>query len=110
MVPIAWQGEARTHKTAVDAVGSTRRFLFEQKTRQLRPNDSRLGMADQPITFEIRKNPIVYGGGHTFNAQNMTRGVAYVQGGFFVCMYAYATGLRGISPGICFTQKAGGKL
>jgi hypothetical protein len=67
-------------------------------------------MADKPITFDIRKNPIVYGGGHTFNAQNMTRGVAYVQDGFFVCMYAYATGLRGISPGICFTQKAEGKL
>jgi hypothetical protein len=67
-------------------------------------------MVDQPITFEIRKNPIVYGGGHTFNAQNMTRGVAYVQDGFFVSMYAYATGLRGISPGICFTQKAEGEL
>ena len=68
-------------------------------------------MADRPITFKIRKNPIVYGGGsHTFHAQNMTRGVAYVQDGFFLCMYAYATGLRGISPGICFTQKANGAL
>ena len=67
-------------------------------------------MVVQPITFQIRKNPIVYGGGHTFNAQNMTRGVAYVQNGFFLCMYAYATGLRGISPGICFTQKAEGEL
>ena len=62
-------------------------------------------MVDQPITFEIRKNPIVYGGGHTFNAQGMTRGVAYIQDGFFVCMYAHATGLRGISPGICFTKR-----
>jgi hypothetical protein len=67
-------------------------------------------MGDHPITFEIRKNPIVYGGGHTFNRQNMTRGVAYVQDGYFVCMYAYATGLRGISPGVCFTEKAQGKL
>jgi len=67
-------------------------------------------MVNHPITFEIRKNPIVYGGGHTFDAQNMTRGVAYIQDGFFVCMYAYATGLRGISPGICFTRKVEGQL
>lgn len=67
-------------------------------------------MVDHPITFEIHKNPIVYGGGNTFNAQNLTRGVAYVQNGFFLCMYAYSTGLRGITPGLCFTQKAEGGL
>lgn len=67
-------------------------------------------MTDHPITFEIRTNPIVYGGGHTFDAQNMNRGVAYKQNGYFVCMYGHSSGLRGIAPGICFTEKAEGDI
>jgi hypothetical protein len=67
-------------------------------------------MTNFPITFDVRKNPIVYGGGNTFDAQHMDRGVAYVENGFFVCMYGHRSGLRGIAPGISFTEKSQGNV
>jgi len=66
---------------------------------------------NNPITFGIKKNPIVFGGGQTFTAPGgMDRGVAYTENGFFVCLYGYRSGLRGIAPGISFTQKAVGQI
>lgn len=67
-------------------------------------------MVDYPLTFSIKKNTIVYGGGNTFNLSPLTRGVAYIQNDFFICMPAHAFGLRGIAPGVSFTQKAIGSL
>lgn len=67
-------------------------------------------MNEYPLTFSVARNTIVYGGAHTFNLAPLTRGVAYVQNGFFIFMGAHASGLRGIAPGISFTQKAEGTL
>lgn len=56
-----------------------------------------------PITFRANNVRVEYPGG---TAEWGGRGVAYEQNGFFLCMHGNDHGLRGISPGYAFTQRA----
>lgn len=60
-----------------------------------------------PITFRANNVRVEYPGG---TAEWGGRGVAYEQNGFFLCMHGNDHGLRGISPGYAFTQRAVGPL
>ena len=64
-------------------------------------------MSNRPITFRTNKKNISFKGG---TAAWGPRGVAYEQNGFFICMHANDFGLRAISPGYAFTQKAAGSI
>jgi hypothetical protein len=54
------------------------------------------------ITFKVNRDPIPHRGG---TMKPLPRGVAFVEDGFYVCLFAHSSGLWGITPGYAVVEK-----